>query len=107
MEYALLATNLRNQDLILDEIVAIVFECYGAKIKNFHFGFLKGFTIEKEYLPSKLDQERLNKSLQITKVLADETNLSISRSTKKVGRNELCLCGSRIKFKKCCGRFSS
>jgi len=31
------------------------------------------------------------------------TNNPIRRSTRKIGRNEPCPCGSRQKFKKCCG----
>ena len=31
-------------------------------------------------------------------------NFSIVRSTPKVGRNDLCPCGSGLKYKKCCGK---
>ncbi len=31
------------------------------------------------------------------------TKSPIKRSTRKIGRNERCPCGSERKFKKCCG----
>lgn len=31
-------------------------------------------------------------------------NEPTTRQTPKVGRNDLCPCGSKLKFKKCCGK---
>ena len=35
---------------------------------------------------------------------APEVNITFHRETPKVGRNDLCPCGSGKKYKKCCGK---
>ena len=63
-----------------------------------------------EKLLEKLRQDTLSILLNIR--IENNSNLTTKRinpenkSKKKIGRNELCYCGSNKKFKHCCGSLS-
>jgi SWIM/SEC-C metal-binding protein len=69
-----------TDDEKVDEIVTICDE------RSWHF--ILG--IEPDEVEDLTDLER-------------KLNPPILRATTKMGRNELCNCGSKMKFKKCCG----
>jgi uncharacterized protein YchJ len=53
---------------------------------------------DRERLKSKITEEFIN-------LLDKPVGRSVLKATqgRKVGRNELCTCGSKKKFKRCCG----
>ena len=54
-----------------------------------------------------LTPEQLKNFVAKNKKKKEETkkkNIPFKRSIKKIGRNELCPCGSGKKYKRCCGK---
>ena len=77
-------------DKIQDEVISIIFRI---EIEN-------GYEEEREPLFNEVSEDKMVFSRGDDESLAGKT---IKRSDKKIGRNELCPCGSGKKYKKCCG----
>lgn len=54
--------------------------------------------------PSDITPELAGKIMRILGVNVGAGRKTIKRTTKKIGRNEKCPCGSEKKYKKCCGQ---
>lgn len=60
-------------------------------------------SVDEEYLAAYKDVLNKMKPKQISRLLNEEQD-PYERPYRKIGRNELCPCGSGKKYKKCCGR---
>ncbi len=61
-------------------------------------GSYRSYTIKKEVFYRDIDQDIFDHLLEYYSSLAKFKEVN----HRKIGRNDLCLCGSNIKFKKCC-----
>ncbi|MGI6108984.1 MAG: preprotein translocase subunit SecA [Eubacteriaceae bacterium] len=64
--------------------------------------YLYGLTIKVQ--PQKPVQQEMNTNESAITGQTDEPANKKPRTTKKVGRNDPCPCGSGLKYKKCCGK---
>lgn len=54
--------------------------------------------------PVDITPEIARQIFDIIGVNTREKQLPIKRTNMKIGRNDPCLCGTRLKYKKCCGQ---
>lgn len=54
--------------------------------------------------PRKVEKKRVSKNMVEGGAAAGQKQVTVKRSVPKVGRNDLCPCGSGKKYKNCCGR---
>lgn len=54
--------------------------------------------------PSQITQEKARQVLDVMGIDLRGGQEQVVRKSKKIGRNDSCPCGSKLKWKKCCGK---
>ena len=71
-----------------------------SEFKKEAFGLFEGLL---EKIKTEVIKFLLNLNIVVKSQEEEKTEVQNTKSTKKIGRNDKCLCGSGKKYKHCCG----